>query len=295
MEEKQLKDSNEPILNDNTVMMLDEVVGDKDQINKNTIKCGFCTEDISTHSFKQHTAQCGQSSKFMNKISGGYQCNKCMEKRITRGSMFLHLKICQPNDINCDKNLLKASTSNLKKQCEFCQEVFANNSLNRHIGPCRLYSKFMKRTSLGYQCLVCLKEKSRRHRMFYHIQTSHRNLKDQDFISEISNDETITPNKSDKSVEDMLNFDENQLNMDPMKDLNDKTVSPIKLDGNVDENNQNSMSTRKCEFCADDILTHLIKGHTEQCKQYSKFMKNISDGYQCNHCSKTCVTKSSMF
>merc|ERR1712166_788332 len=57
-------------------------------------------------------------------------------------------------------------------KCEYCQEsVFLTS---KHTNSCKIYYKFMKKSSDVYQCQLCSFETSIRFYMYNHIKNKHR-------------------------------------------------------------------------------------------------------------------------
>ena len=65
-----------------------------------------------------------------------------------------------------------------RKQCEICQQLIFGTalSLETHISNCKIYGKYFKRTSSGYECVECLEKLLGRERIIAHIRAKHRNL-----------------------------------------------------------------------------------------------------------------------
>ena len=83
-------------------------------------------------------------------------------------------------------NRLENNMTNLKfekisnwKKCKFCKEKF---SYELHVRPCGLYSKFVEKTSNGFQCLFCfpkiIHSFAARSGVNFHIKTKHSNHED---------------------------------------------------------------------------------------------------------------------
>ena len=65
-----------------------------------------------------------------------------------------------------------------RKQCEICQQMIFGTafSMETHISNCKIYGKYFKRTSSGYECVECLENHLGRERIIAHIRAKHRNL-----------------------------------------------------------------------------------------------------------------------
>ena len=75
--------------------------------------------------------------------------------------------------------VVKSSKSYNKEEtqkCKGCHGLFQPNFYIRHIKSCKVYSKFIKEVSTGFQCQVCLKIDVNKWTMFNHFTTVHSEI-----------------------------------------------------------------------------------------------------------------------
>ena len=174
-----------------------------------------------------------------------------------------------------------------EKQCGYCERIFDNirsHSYLQHIKVCRIYAKFLEKTSNGYSCLICLSRKSTYiYGMYEHIRKDHAN--DPNFKKhkeEIMNDNdqlkqsNITMNSNDSEMEDPLMENKDQ------NDSNQNMDGPSKL---------------QPEFMEKTVYEKKLKNKLECDECFSKFaspnsfinhVKMVHRGqFRCKFCSET--------
>ena len=57
--------------------------------------------------------------------------------------------------------------------CYNCKELIIGNEFEDHSKPCKLYGKFLKRISEGFECKICQSKKKFRDAMFKHVERKH--------------------------------------------------------------------------------------------------------------------------
>ena len=63
------------------------------------------------------------------------------------------------------------------KTCNYCNSPMLGSNFESHVKSCKIYHEFMRSTTIGYQCLICLEEKptKKRSSMYEHIKLKHFN------------------------------------------------------------------------------------------------------------------------
>ena len=80
--------------------------------------------------------------------------------------------------VNFDLSNSKAN----KVECEYCQEVYSTiKGYENHIETCKLYCKYLIKTSKGFRCSICSTVKNSKNRMvFYnHMRIKHADISDE--------------------------------------------------------------------------------------------------------------------
>ena len=69
----------------------------------------------------------------------------------------------------------KSKYSRHSSRCEVCQNYFPSHQISDHSESCHIYSKHIRQTLKGYQCLICLHEIENcvRNAIFEHIEGKH--------------------------------------------------------------------------------------------------------------------------
>ena len=70
-----------------------------------------------------------------------------------------------------------------KNKCENCNEMINQSSIKKHVKNCKIYSKFSKITSTGFECLVCYEgHYTKRKDMNFHIREVHSDLYQEELV-----------------------------------------------------------------------------------------------------------------
>ena len=69
----------------------------------------------------------------------------------------------------------KSKYSRHSSRCEVCQNYFPSDQISEHTKSCHIYSKHIKQTLKGYQCLICSHQIDSyvRNTIFEHIDGKH--------------------------------------------------------------------------------------------------------------------------
>ena len=74
---------------------------------------------------------------------------------------------------NDDVELEIEKEENETNICKFCNDSFHSSyRYEKHVSSCKIYYKFNKKTSHGFQCVFCSKEYSKQVAIFAHIGNS---------------------------------------------------------------------------------------------------------------------------
>ena len=86
----------------------------------------------------------------------------------------------------------KSKYSRHSSKCGICQTYFPSYQIIDHFKSCHIYSKHIRKTSKGFQCLICLQEIDSfvRGTIFEHIETKHPNYASQSKTIEGNTDNT---------------------------------------------------------------------------------------------------------
>ena len=268
--------------------------------------CQYCKDSFATTNFQIHEKFCKEYSKFMKKSIHGYHCSElgCLSVSYKSKNSFIghvknkHLdKLKSVSDVakpNSDQNLsinpnntecksTKIKSPNKKKNikskkqqrpnCQYCDEIIPRARLEIHVKLCETYSKFMKISDNGYDCLVCtykcedqLNIKVARSVMCNHIWTLHKEKFD--------------------STNETTNLKPDKINENKMTDVEENKSPEIKRSQNENlEQKHHSPKKFRCLHCKEMIPTPKSSTHAKLCKIYSKFMKVSSNGYDCLVCT----------
>merc|ERR1719219_1046110 len=105
----------------------------------------------------------------MKKNEVGFECRLCPSMAKYRNKMIAHLTEKHQEGLNSmeaepnlsldrikeNENQKSKSTSENKRpkiECEKCHELITDYVFPKHIASCKLYYKFMKETSNGFEC-----------------------------------------------------------------------------------------------------------------------------------------------
>ena len=82
-------------------------------------------------------------------------------------------------DSSKNENQQQENQSPKRFKCLHCREMIPTPKISTHVKLCKIYSKFMKNSSNGYDCLICTfkskmpKRKLARNVLYFHIKTKH--------------------------------------------------------------------------------------------------------------------------
>ena len=227
-------------------------------------ECRNCYKWISDSGFTKHITSCNlKHQESLNSSENSVEKSELMQEN---GSQ-------QNQGGSSEKKMAK---------CEYCQEsVFLTS---KHTNSCKIYYKFMKKSSDVYQCQLCSFEASMRYNMYQHIKSKHQKSLDCEpensdlgpKNSEKNGQENSTLSPSTSSSPDSTKENNNQLNRNSPK-------SPDK------RNNK-----KKCENCQEFIGMNLFSKHSQKCKLYFKFMQKNPDGFQCQLCPSQAKIRANM-
>ena len=269
-------------------------MGENDMSKKQrpATKCENCQEIVKQISV--HIIPCNLYYKFMKKTSDGYECQLCSSKTKERFNMYNHIKSKHQKDVNSKGNFeenkekysanlnsvkseelpnissLESKKENnnqqiqgasdlenkLEKECEKCHEMISIYATVQHSRSCDIYYKYMKKTSDGYDCLLCSKQTIVRFNMYNHLKLKHQ--KD-------------------------LNSDGN---LEESSNLMPTISSPKSKDQQIQDISLENKPEKKCENCHEMISIYSTVQHNRSCNLYFKFMKKNNDGFECLFCSK---------
>jgi hypothetical protein len=287
--------------------------------------CQYCQDSFAITNVQIHEKFCKEYSKFTKKSIKGYQCTElgcfpvCYK---SMNSFILHVNkkhldklkslnnVAKPNsdqnlsinsnDRECKRTKIKSPTQkkNIKSKkqqrpnCQYCEEIIPRARLEIHVKLCWTYSKFMKTSVNGYDCLVCtykcedqLNMKVARSVMCNHIWTLHKEKIDSENETTKLNSDQIIEKKND-SDKNNTQLDSDQSNKNELTNV--EGINSPKIDSSQNENQQQenqSPKRFKCLHCREMISIPKISTHDKLCKIYSKFMKNSSNGYDCLVCT----------
>ena len=216
----------------------------------------------------------------LNRTKSKIAINPFYQPTLEEGSAKTDTTVQNKNDSDDkidDNDLDKTDGKRLKKSCEICHEMYRNSMLPVHLKSCRIYFKFLKKTSKGYGCQLCKSETAKRGAMCHHIKVKHA-IK----ISE-KNKENFSKN---------TDVNEYEVNVDmPISDvnINDK----IK---NIDqEKNEGKRPKKSCKICNEMYAEFKLPQHLKLCKKYFKFIKLSSNGYCCKFCGYEASRKTILY
>ena len=139
-------------------------------------KCKYCKEDIACSVLSKHQKICRRYYKYFKRNGSEYECMLCPGIHTkNRINMHYHIKTKHKRKTFIKNDEEKKPT--IKFTCEHCNKViyYSINYL-RHTKICRIYSKFLKNTSTGFSCLICLDQETVLIRnMYKHIREKHSN------------------------------------------------------------------------------------------------------------------------
>ena len=131
-----------------------------------------------------------------------FACRYCQYKTANSGNLKKHEKTHKintngNNDSNANarmysdepKRAIKTKNNHMTEEnggskqekdshfkCEVCLDFVQNESRQQHIVQCKLYKKFVRKTTKGYKCHICSKELSGKVAMLHHLKSSHPNV-----------------------------------------------------------------------------------------------------------------------
>ena len=190
------------------------------------------------------------------------------------------------------------ATEKTIRKCEYCKKIFNKRiHYSQHIKTCKFYAKFLEKTSIGFDCLICLNQRTTTiYDMYRHIRDRHSD--DLNFKKNKKEMESI-----DSSKESMILQNANNVlstgERDPLNHLNSKNMG-LEIKGRITRTMKRSghktnikdnlsideIGKFKCNHC--DMVTNSAPNfsrHMKGCKFYSKFFSITNAGLQCLLCS----------
>ena len=273
-------------------------------------KCEYCKK-IFKYQFqcKQHIKACKIYFKYIQNVPNGYRCLLCLDQVSERRShIYDHIKNCKEEKMGKGvdeqeflneqrRKLLRdyvAIENNIRK-CDYCEKIFNKRlQYSQHIKPCNLYAKFLEKTSIGFNCLICLNQRTTSiHDMYRHIRDSHSD--DSNFKKNKKEMESIDSSKESTIIQN-LNIDMSPDAIDPSissesenKEIKISSILTKQNDGNGKASVQTNKCVerkKKCPHCCTVMLTrgkNLLR-HIKACEIYSKYIQKVPKGYKCLIC-----------
>ena len=284
----------------------------KQVYTKNDKKCENCKKIFSNQfNCKQHIKGCKIYFKYIQNVPNGYKCLICLDQvSEKRSRIYFHIKNCKEEKLEKGvdeqdflneqrKKLLQeyvATKKNIRK-CDYCKKTFKKRiHCSQHIKTCKLYAKFFEKTSIGFNCLICLNQRTTSvHDMYRHMRDEHSD--DSNFKKNKKEMESI-----DSSKESVILQNANAVmspgEIDPSNALNLKnmgletkgritrTMIRSELKTNTRDNvTIDEIGKFKCKNC--DMVSNSAPNfsrHMKGCKFYSKFFIITNAGLQCLLC-----------
>ena len=289
-------------------------------------KCKYCKEDIacsvlSKHidlieatrlKLNKHQKICKRYYKYFKRNGSEYECMLCPGIHTkNRTNMHYHIKTRHKRKTFVKNDKEKKPT--IKFTCEHCNKViyYSINYL-RHTKICRIFNKFIKNTSTGFSCLICLDQETVLIRnMYKHIREKHSDdlnfKKNQKEMEKIDTIEEVKPliflNNIDPSFSSNDIGSENKMIEIKPSSISPNTASCERTQKNqlgqqnISERGDHSTlkmekSRTKCKHCNKSIWNNVLSKHVKACQLYSKFFKKTQKGFKCLLCSsKNFTTK----
>ena len=253
-------------------------------------KCQFCQDKINLNTIGKHEYSCKTFYQFVKKTPDGYKCTFCSSIHSKRGNLHKHLEE--------KHNIKRTINASQVAKCAFCQEMINLNSIRRHTNVCKLYYKFVKKTSDGYVCTVCSSDFSKRGSLIVHLEEKHKIKKPIDdimtrkckFCQDKINLNTIS--KHENSCKTFYQFMKKTLDGYKCNICSSVHSKRSSLHKHLEEKHKitrtiDASQVAKCDFCQEMINLNSISRHRDICKNVFQVIKKVSDGYECTICSST--------
>ena len=170
--------------------------------------------------------------------------------------MYRHFKDKEPNELlnNFESEVTEGES---QVECKLCQETISDSTFQQHKKSCKLYSKFILRKPMSYQCKLCTEEKSIfesdriscQRLMFSHVKTKHSSemhIKNEPAV--VGRENLIHMNRSDEIP-----------NCEELFASEIKLETKIKqemVEVDIDNTNENSMDVVETQFENDTSITN---------------------------------------
>ena len=213
-------------------------------------------------------------------------------------------------------------------ECKGCHNSIQPSEYSSHLKSCKVFTRFVKRTSDGFQCQVCLKKDIKKWVMLNHFTAMHsmvhkasilsndkgykeylkkkmkmKKLSNNDCeIVELPMEKPISKQKNMKSkkVKIVLKRIEHQFEsirngsktVQILDKVNEKSYCAINGSKQIGTDPKIvDKEVHRCHYCQEMIKNSSYKFHTVMCKAYNKYLVKIPDGYRQYECS-ICSSKS---
>ena len=259
-------------------------------------ECEHCFVWVSEQNFEKHVVSCKLYRKFMKKNSVGYECKICPSMAKYRKNLIAHLKEKHqenldsgelPANLSLDSNNEKKNPKNekivankktCKKECEFCNELISESMLPKHIVSCKLFYKFMKKSDVGFECILCQNNQTHRQNMYGHVRDKH-SAELQKHSAEI---EKVKGNKN-PAIQGIKDNKSNTQNCMEKGNKNSNTTLHESI-REIKDQPESKRAKLECENCQAWVTDYVFPKHIASCNLYHKFMKKNAVGFECRLC-----------
>ena len=206
-------------------------------------------------------------------------------------------------------------------ECKGCHNSIQPSEYSSHLKSCKVFTRFVKRTSTGFQCQVCLKKDIKKWVMLNHFTAMHsmvhkasilsndkgykeylkkkmkmKKLSNNDCeIVELPLEKPISKQKTTKSKELRIILKRIEHQFESLRNgsktvqlidkVNEKSFSAIDGSKQIDKDPKIlDKEVNKCNYCQEMIKNSSYKFHLVMCKVYHKYLVKIPDGFRHYEC-----------